>query len=49
MRERHLWGTKDVIIPLSAMDDTHEDTVFLKLDKRQIESLPIFPLQRRWS
>ena len=49
MREGHLWGKKDVIIPLSAMDDTHEGTVFLKLDKHQIESLPTFPLQSRWS
>jgi hypothetical protein len=40
MREGHLWGQKDVIIPLSAMGKTHEDTVFLKLDKHQIESLP---------
>ena len=49
MRERHLWGQKDVIIPLSAMGDTRQDTVFLKLDKHQIESLPTFPVHRRWS
>jgi sporulation protein YlmC with PRC-barrel domain len=49
MREGHLWGKKDVIIPLSAMGDTHDDTVFLKLDKHQIEALPPFPLHRRWS
>ena len=49
MREGHLWGKKDVIIPLSALGDTHDDTVFLKLDKHQIESLPTFPLKRRWS
>lgn len=49
MREGHLWGKKDVIVPLSEMADTHDDTVFLKLDKHQIESLPTFPLQRRWS
>ena len=49
MREGHLWGKKDVIIPLSAMGDTRKDTVFLKLDKHQVESLPTFPLQRRWS
>ena len=48
MREGHLWGQKDVIIPLSAMGETGEDTVFLKLDKHQIESLPTFPLHRRW-
>jgi sporulation protein YlmC with PRC-barrel domain len=49
MREGHLWGKKDVIIPLSAMGDTRENTVFLKLNKHQIESLPTFPLNRRWS
>ncbi len=49
MREGHLWGKKDVIIPLSAMGETREDTVFLKLDKQQIESLPTFSLQRHWS
>jgi hypothetical protein len=43
MREGHLWGKKEVTIPLSAIGDTHEDTVFLKLDKKLIESLPIFP------
>ncbi len=52
MREGHLWGKKDVIIPLSAlkpMGKTYEDTVFLNLDKHQIESLPTFPLTRRWA
>jgi sporulation protein YlmC with PRC-barrel domain len=49
MREGHLWGHKDVIIPVSAIGETREDTVFLKLDKHQIESLPTFPVQRRWS
>jgi hypothetical protein len=38
-----------VIIPLSALGTTLNDTVFLKLDKQQIESLPTFPLHRRWS
>ena len=49
MREGHLWGKKDVIIPLSAMRDTHKDTVFLKLNKQEIESLPTFLLQRHWA
>jgi hypothetical protein len=49
MREGHLWGEKDVIIPLSAMGDTRGDTVFLKLDKHQVESLPAFPVHRLWS
>ena len=49
MREGHLWGKKDVTIPLSAMGELREDTIFLKLDKHQIETLPIFPVNRRWS
>ncbi|MBK8616400.1 MAG: hypothetical protein IPN96_04660 [Anaerolineales bacterium] len=48
MREGRLWGKKDVIIPISAMGETREDTVFLKLDKHQIEALPTFPVNRRW-
>jgi len=38
-----------VIVPISAMGETREDTVFLKLDKHQIESLPIFPVHRLWA
>lgn len=49
MREGHLWGKRDVIIPLSAMGDTREDTIFLKLNKHQVESLPTFQVNRRWS
>jgi hypothetical protein len=49
MREGHLWGHKDVIVPLSALGDTRNGTVFLKLTKQQIESLPTFPVHRRWS
>ncbi len=49
MREGHVWGQKDVIIPISAMGEPRQDIVFLKLDKRQIETLPTFPVHRRWS
>ncbi len=49
MREGHLWGSKNVLIPLSAMDDTSKDTLFLNIDKQQIESLPTFPVNRLWS
>jgi sporulation protein YlmC with PRC-barrel domain len=49
MREGHLWGRKDVIIPVSEMGKTEADTVFLNIDKSQVESLPTFPLKRHWS
>jgi len=44
MRVGHFWRQKDVTIPSSAIGDIHDDTVFLKLDKRQIKSLPISPV-----
>jgi hypothetical protein len=49
MREGHLWGKKDVIIPLTAMGEPRGDTVFLNIDKHQVELLPTFPVHRRWS
>ena len=49
MREGHLWGKKDVIIPVFAMDDNGDDTVFLNIDKHQVEALPSFPLHRLWA
>jgi hypothetical protein len=47
MREGHLWGQKDVTIPVSAIDHFDEDTVYLKLDKDEIEALPTIRIQRK--
>jgi sporulation protein YlmC with PRC-barrel domain len=49
MREGHLWGKKDVIIPISVVSETLGDTVYLKLNKKQVEDLPVFPLHQRWA
>ena len=48
MREGHFWGKKDVIIPLSAISNARDETVFLNLNKLQVEALPVFPVHRRW-
>jgi sporulation protein YlmC with PRC-barrel domain len=48
MREGHLWGKKDVVIPISAIDKTYEDVVYLNLSKKQIEALPCIPVKRLW-
>jgi hypothetical protein len=48
LRKGHLWGQKEVIIPISAMKVREENTVLLKLSKQQVESLPTFPINRRW-
>jgi sporulation protein YlmC with PRC-barrel domain len=46
LREGHLWGQKDVIIPVSDIDHIEEDTVYVKLDKHGIEALPAIPIHR---
>jgi sporulation protein YlmC with PRC-barrel domain len=46
LREGHLWGQRDVTIPVSEIDHLEEDTVYLKLDKHSIEALPSVPVRR---
>ena len=47
LREGHLWGKKEVTIPLAAVDRVEGDTVYLKLDKAAVEALPAVPFKRR--
>ena len=47
MREGHLWGQKDITIPVSQIDHIDEDTVYLKLTKQEIATLPTIPIRRR--
>ena len=48
LREGHLWGKKDVTIPVSEIDKITDEAVHLKLDKDAIETLPSVPLRRKW-
>jgi sporulation protein YlmC with PRC-barrel domain len=48
LREGHLWGQKDVTIPVSEIDKIAEEAVYLKLDKKGIEALPTVPITRKW-
>lgn len=48
MREGHLWGTRDVTIPVSAIERVDQNLVYLKQSKRQIEALPVIPVRRWW-
>jgi sporulation protein YlmC with PRC-barrel domain len=48
LREGHLWGKKDVTIPVSKIDKIADEAVYLKLDKKAIESLPTVPAKRKW-
>jgi sporulation protein YlmC with PRC-barrel domain len=47
LREGHLWGQKDISIPVSAIKRIGKDTVQLNLDKRSIGKLPVIPIHRR--
>ena len=40
MQEGHLWGKKDVALPVAAIDFVDADTVYLKLDKAAVKTLP---------
>lgn len=48
LREGHLWGKKDVTIPVSEIDRISNDAVYLKLGKKVIASLPAVPIRRTW-
>lgn len=48
LREGHLWGEKDVTIPVSKIDKIDEDAVYLKLDKKAVAELPAIPVTRKW-
>jgi len=44
MREGHLWGLKEIAIPISEIDRIVGDTVYLKLSKDEVEALPAAPV-----
>jgi hypothetical protein len=47
MRTGHVWGQKDITIPLVQIDRITDGSVYLRLNKRQIEQLPALKV-RRW-
>ena len=47
MREGHLWGQKDVTIPVNQIDHYKDNTIYLKLHKNDIEKLPGVPIRHR--
>jgi uncharacterized membrane protein len=48
LQEGHLWGKREMTLPLSAIDRVEGDTVNLKLDKKAVENLPAIPLTRSY-
>lgn len=48
LREGHLWGCKEVTIPISAIERIEGKTVHLRLDTKRVQALPPVPVQRSW-
>ena len=48
LRDGNLWYPEEVTIPVSEIDRIEEDTVYLKLNKRNVEALPGVPVRRDW-
>ena len=49
LREGHLWGRREVAVPISEIDRIQGKTVHLKLDKNGVRALPSVPVRRLWS
>ena len=49
LRRGHLWGRKDISIPVKEIDYIEQDTVHLTLDKDAIKALPAVTVRRQAS
>jgi len=43
--EGHLWGKKDIAVPVNQIAHYKDGDVYLKIDKTQVESLPEFDVK----
>ena len=46
MREGHLWGKKDVAIPMADVEFIESETIYLKIDKAGVKALPAVKVKR---
>lgn len=46
MRKGHLWGAKEIAIPVAEVKFLDSDTVYLKIDKTAVEALPAAQVKR---
>lgn len=46
MREGHLWGQRDIVIPVNDVESFSKERVQLKLNKQQVASLPTVKIRR---
>jgi sporulation protein YlmC with PRC-barrel domain len=46
MRKGHLWGSRDVTVPVEQIEFVDGDTAYLKLDKSAVGALPAMKVRR---
>ncbi|GMQ79198.1 MAG: hypothetical protein BMS9Abin02_1759 [Anaerolineae bacterium] len=46
--ERHLFGRREVTIPIDQIEQIDQDIVYLKIEKKAVRALPDVPLDRRY-
>jgi uncharacterized membrane protein len=47
LREKRLFGAREISLPVSAVDRETAGSIYLKLDKRAVGTLPPIPIRRR--
>lgn len=48
LRTEHLWGNKEIAIPVAFIDHIEEGLVLLNQDKAAVAELPSIPVKRSW-
>jgi hypothetical protein len=43
LHKGHLWGKKDIMVPLTAVDSIDYETIYLNVDKEAVEEFPTAP------
>jgi uncharacterized membrane protein len=46
LREGHMWGKRELTLPVTAIDRAEGGTVYLKLNQKTIKALPAIPVKR---
>ena len=45
--EGHLWGKKDISVPVNQIDRYEDGNIYLKIDKSGVEALPVIDMKRK--
>ncbi|HRW06984.1 MAG TPA: PRC-barrel domain-containing protein [Caldilineaceae bacterium] len=45
----HLWGTRDIVVPVTAVKTIEDDRIVLNINKDAVAALPIVPIHRHFT